>query len=55
MPSPSKIARIKAEIAQLVRARKDYTDSLIQKIIQTRIEELRRELAKLKSSDRGRR
>ena len=54
MPSPSDIAGIKAEIAKLEAARKDYTDSVIRDAIESRIDELRRELAKLQSSGRGR-
>lgn len=53
MPAPAEIGRIKAEIANLESALKDSTDSLIQKVIQTRIEELRRKLAQLQSSGRG--
>ena len=53
MPSLSDTEKIKAEIALLDSALKDSTDSLIQKVIQTRIEELRRKLAQLQSSGRG--
>jgi hypothetical protein len=54
MPSLSDIARIKAEIAKLEADHKASTDSQIQEVIQRRIEELRRKLAQLQSSGRGR-
>jgi hypothetical protein len=54
MPLPSDIARIKAEIAKLEADHKASTDSQIQEVIQRRIEELRRKLAKLHSSGRER-
>ena len=52
MPSLAEIARIKAEIAKLESARKDYTDSVIRDAIENRIDELRRELPQLQSSGR---
>jgi polyhydroxyalkanoate synthesis regulator phasin len=52
MSSLAEIARIKAEIAKLESARKVYTDSVIHNAIESRIDELRRELAQLQSSGR---
>jgi len=52
MLSLVEVTRIKAEIAKLETARKDYTDSVIRDAIESRIDELRRELAQLQSSGR---
>ena len=40
--------KLKAEIAKLESALKESTDSQIQEVIQSRIQELKRELAKLR-------
>jgi len=50
MPSLAGIAKIKSEIARLESAMTDSTDSQLQNVIETRIKELKRELAQTQSS-----
>jgi hypothetical protein len=52
MSSLAEIARIKVEIAKLESALKESTDSQIQDVIQSRIQELKGELAKRRYLER---
>jgi hypothetical protein len=50
MPSLAGMEKLKTEIERLESALMDSTDSQLQNVIQTRIKELKRELAQLQSS-----